>query len=97
MVFNLTQSYELHNVGESAVSYEVDVAPLQALTESNYLMPILQCLQAEGEVPPRGSTAIPFIFSPMEVKEYSVSNFNSLVGTCDRVSPEMWCCSLNPT
>ena len=67
------QSYELHNAGESAVSYEVDTAPLLALTQSSYLMPILQCLCPQGDVPPRGSAALSLVFSPLEAKRYSVS------------------------
>ena len=67
------QTYELHNAGESAVMYEVDTTPLQALTHSNYLMPILQCLSVQGEVPACGAAALPFIFSPLEAKKYTVS------------------------
>ena len=69
------QTYELHNAGEKAVSYEVDITPLHTLTQSNYLMPILQCLQSQGEVPPHGTAAVPFIFSPLEAKRYSVSPY----------------------
>jgi hypothetical protein len=66
------QTYELHNVGEGAVTYEVDTAPLQALTASSYLVPVLQCLDPQGEVPPRGTASLPFAFSPLEAKIYSV-------------------------
>ena len=80
------QIYELHNAGEKAVSYEVDTTPLHTLTHSNYLMPILQCLCAQGEVPPHGTAAVPFIFSPLEAKRYSVSlcryTYNLRIRTC---------------
>ena len=68
-----TQIYELHNVGEAAATYEVDSAPLHALTVSNCMVPVLQCLAVQGEVAPGETTSVPFIFSPLEARRYSVS------------------------
>ena len=69
----LAQAYELHNAGGSAVGYEVDTSPLDALREASYLVPILECLQTQGEVPAGGSATLPFVFSPVEARTYTVS------------------------
>ena len=63
----------MYNAGEATVTYEVDTGPLEALSTANYLVPVLQCLAGQGEVPPRGAASLPFIFSPLEAKTYSVS------------------------
>ena len=55
------------------MTYEVDTAPLAVLASDNYLVPVLQCLASQGEVPPRGTASLPFIFSPLEARRYSVS------------------------
>ncbi|CAI8043463.1 Cilia- and flagella-associated protein 65 [Geodia barretti] len=45
------QTYEMYNAGEATVTYEVDTGPLEALSTANYLVPVLQCLAGQGEVP----------------------------------------------
>ena len=65
--------YELHNAGDTAVGYVIDTMPLDQLRENNYLMTILECLQAKGAIPAGGSAHIEFVFSPLEARKYTVS------------------------
>ena len=67
------QVFDVHNSGDTAVSYTVDTRPLDDLQTSNYLMSILKCLQPQGEVPSGCSVALEFVFSPLEAKKYTVS------------------------
>jgi hypothetical protein len=67
------QVFDIHNSGDSAVGYTVDTRPLDNLEASNYLMPILKCLQPQGEIPSGCSVSLEFVFSPLEAKKYTVS------------------------
>ena len=68
------QVFDIHNSGDTAVGYTVDTRPLDDLQASNYLMPILKCLQPQGEIPSGCSVSMEFVFSPLEAKKYTVSN-----------------------
>lgn len=65
--------FPLYNGGDTVIGYEVDEGVLDRLTESNYLMPIFECLQPTGNILPRKTFPLEFIFSPIEAKRYSVS------------------------
>lgn len=65
--------FDIHNSGDTSVGYTVDTRPLEDLQASNYLMPILKCLQPKGEILPGCSVSIEFVFSPLEAKQYAVS------------------------
>ncbi len=67
------QVYTLYNVGESAVSYEIDTRPLDRLKQTNYSMTVLECLQPKGLIPRQSSVSVEFVFSPLEAKKYIVS------------------------
>ena len=72
--FFFVQVFEIHNSGDSGVGYTVDTRPLDDLQATNYLMPILKCLQPQGEIPSGCSVSLEFVFSPLEAKKYTVSN-----------------------
>ena len=66
--------FEIHNSGDTSVGYTIDTKPLDNLQASNYLMPILKCLQPRGEIPPGCTVPVEFVFSPLEAKKYTVSD-----------------------
>lgn len=74
LIFFFVQVFEIHNSGDSGVGYTVDTRPLDDLQTTNYLMPILKCLQLQGEIPSGCSVSLEFVFSPLEAKKYIVSN-----------------------
>ena len=66
------QVFDIHNSGDTSVGYTVDTRPLDDLQAYNYLMPILKCLQPQGEIPSGCSASLEFVFSPLEAKTYTV-------------------------
>ena len=74
LFFFVLQVFEIHNSGDSGVGYTVDTRPLDDLQATNYLMPILKCLQPQGEIPSGCSVSLEFVFSPLEAKKYTVRN-----------------------
>lgn len=66
--------FPLYNGGDTVIGYEIGVGVLSHLTEENYLMPIFECLEPTGYIPPATTLPLEFVFSPMEAKRYSVSN-----------------------
>ncbi|XP_061081714.1 cilia- and flagella-associated protein 65 [Conger conger] len=66
------QVYELYNGGAVPVRYHIDTAPLEQLTEDHFGHPVLQCLTPRGEVQPGHTAGLEWIFSPLEVKTYTV-------------------------
>lgn len=73
------QVFDIHNGGDTSVGYRVDTRPLDDLQASNYLMPILKCLQPQGEIPSGGTASLEFVFSPLEAKKYTVSGWHMVV------------------
>ena len=69
----LLQALPLYNGGDTVVGYEVDLRPLNCLTENSYFMPIFECLQPAGKILPRSTFQLEFIFSPVEAKRYLAS------------------------
>ena len=65
--------YELYNGGALPVKYEIDVRPLDQLTNANYEHPVFECLEPIGEVLPGQTASVPWRFSPLEACTYAVS------------------------
>ncbi len=76
------------------MKYEVDVRPLLDLTETNYFMPIFECLQPVGKILPGKTLHLEFIFSPLEAVKYSVSYIGgyTLSYSVTRVTPNILIC-----
>jgi hypothetical protein len=74
------QEIQLYNPGTSDLEYTVKLGEVDALMETNFDHPIFTCLNPEGCVPARGSTALRWLFSPLEAKQYDVKVKVSFLG-----------------
>ena len=66
--------FPLYNGGDTVIGYEIDLGVLTHLTKENFSMPIFECLEPAGYIPPATTLPLEFVFSPIEAKRYSVSS-----------------------
>ncbi|XP_068602653.1 cilia- and flagella-associated protein 65 [Brachionichthys hirsutus] len=64
------QAYELHNGGSVPVHYKVDLPALSQIQADNSDVPVLSCLNPEGEILPGTTGILDWIFTPLETKTY---------------------------
>ena len=54
------------------------------------MMNVLECLQPKGEIPAHSSVEVEFVFSPLEAKQYQVSEQT----TTQQLTHLQWCRTL---
>ena len=67
------QLFWMYNGGDAATSYQVFEAPFQDYANMNYGHEVFECLNPTGDIGPKSWAPIRLRFSPIEIKEYSVS------------------------
>ena len=69
------QSIQVHNPSAVGVDVRIDAGELDELTRANYDFCVLDCAKKAGclSIAPFSSCEIPFVFAPIEAKEYSAA------------------------
>ena len=66
------QRIEIVNVSSVEITYEVDTATVRHLSHANLGMNILSIVNPKGDIPPRSSVFLEWIFNPLESKSYEI-------------------------
>lgn len=66
------QRVEVFNVGACDVSYDVSLAPFDAINESNWSHPIFRVANPSGVIPARSSICLEIYFCPLETTLYEL-------------------------
>eukprot|EP00002_Diphylleia_rotans_P038314 TRINITY_DN8696_c0_g1_i8.p1 TRINITY_DN8696_c0_g1~~TRINITY_DN8696_c0_g1_i8.p1 ORF type:complete len:701 (+),score=134.75 TRINITY_DN8696_c0_g1_i8:1009-3111(+) len=90
------QYYELFNAGSGVLEFNIDTTPLQKLKEENMDCDVIKCDVTSGEIAGGSRFLIPFIFQPLEPKEYTaVLDLTTNAG--DKVAISVKGVAYNPT
>ncbi|KAI8813741.1 hypothetical protein BJ742DRAFT_377453 [Cladochytrium replicatum] len=66
------QLYQLTNRGTVTLNYHLDLSPLQKIKEENSSFSVFECLRSCGTISPGQVEYIPWVFWPLEVRQYEV-------------------------
>jgi len=71
---------ELPNFSSVPLEYEIHTRSIEELNENNFNFPIIVCTQPKGSIAVGSKARVPFLFHPLEARDYKVAIKISTVG-----------------